>query len=110
MKYSDEEYDILLQSPLWSRSETDALMELAFKYDLRWPVITDRYALLPPRTLDDLMSRYFFVVSKLKASRTGATDAIIKSEGVHIDIDLEYEKLRRANQEILFRKYVLVAF
>jgi DNA methyltransferase 1-associated protein 1 len=108
IKYSDEEYDVLLQSPLWTRSETDALMDLAYKFDLRWPVITDRYSLLPPRTLDDLMSRYFFVVSKLKASRSGVTDAIIKNESVYIDIDLEYEKLRRANQEILFRKYVFL--
>lgn len=97
---------MLLQSPLWTRSETDALMDLAYKFDLRWPVVTDRYPLLPPRTLDDLMSRYYFVVSKLKASRSGVTDTIIKSESAHIDIDLEYEKLRRANLEILFRKYV----
>jgi hypothetical protein len=102
--YTDEEYDVLLQVPNWTRSETDHLIDICYRYDLRWPVIVDRYECEPGRPLDDIMSRYYFIVSKLKASRTGVPVSVIKAEN-YISVDLDYERVRRSNQEILFRKY-----
>jgi len=67
--YSDEEYANLLTTNNWTRSETDHLMFIAYKYDLRWPVIADRYTLLPPRCTEDLQNRYLTVVTKVRAFR-----------------------------------------
>ena len=41
--YTDEEYRDKLQHESWTKSETDQLMELARKFELRWPVIYDRW-------------------------------------------------------------------
>lgn len=39
------------QDPDWTRAETDALLELCDRFDLRWPVIHDRYlTAAPPST------------------------------------------------------------
>ena len=103
LTYNNEEYDVLLQSSSWNRSETDHLMDLCYRYDLRWPVIVDRYDLLPPRTLDEMRTRYYFIVSRLKKSRTGVPEAVIKSEN-YVTLDIEYEKQRRANLELQFRR------
>jgi DNA methyltransferase 1-associated protein 1 len=101
--YSSEEYDVLLLSSRWNRSETDHLLDLCFRFDLRWPVIVDRYSLLPPRTLDEIRSRYYFIVSRLKRSRTGIPDEVVRSENF-VSLDVDYEKQRRANLELLFRR------
>lgn len=44
-KCSDEEYESLVapDSGSWSREETDYLYSLCEQFDLRWPVIADRY-------------------------------------------------------------------
>ena len=43
ISYTDEEYRDKLQHDTWTRSETDHLMELVRKLELRWPVIYDRW-------------------------------------------------------------------
>ena len=74
-KYNDEQYNAHLQNEHWSRDETDYLMGLAQEYDLRWPVIWDRYEYVAPtpeedgedaiiqapkvRSLEDLKARYY---------------------------------------------------
>eukprot|EP01112_Ceratiomyxa_fruticulosa_P004286 TRINITY_DN1475_c0_g1_i1.p1 TRINITY_DN1475_c0_g1~~TRINITY_DN1475_c0_g1_i1.p1 ORF type:complete len:456 (-),score=118.34 TRINITY_DN1475_c0_g1_i1:57-1424(-) len=41
--YSDEEYEKYFKVDDWTRDETDCLMQMCERYDLRWPVIGDRY-------------------------------------------------------------------
>ena len=45
LRCDNEEYDSLIKadSGTWSREETDYLFDLCEQYDLRWPVISDRY-------------------------------------------------------------------
>lgn len=43
LEYTNDEYDSYLDDPLWSRPETDRLMELAKRYDLRFIIMEDRY-------------------------------------------------------------------
>ncbi len=43
IEYSDEEYEINLQDPGWSKEETDYLINMCRQYDLRFFVIYDRY-------------------------------------------------------------------
>lgn len=88
-QYSDDQYQQSLKSDHWSKEETDYLMELVKEYDLRWPVIWDRYAWNPPatngeadddgdeskaivpavrdRTMEDLKARYYDVAAKMMA-------------------------------------------
>jgi len=83
--YEDEQYERELKSEEWSKEETDYLMGLVRDFDLRWPVIWDRYeytpgpppgaeadsqALIPevkPRNLEDLKARYYEVAAKMMA-------------------------------------------
>nr|KMM73394.1 SWR1-complex protein 4 [Coccidioides posadasii RMSCC 3488] len=83
-RYTDAEYDKHLQSDLWSREETDYLMDLVEEFDLRWILIADRYdyqlkvpqsegsstALVAPskrRTMEEMKSRYYTVAGKMLA-------------------------------------------
>jgi DNA methyltransferase 1-associated protein 1 len=81
-KYDDEQYNSKLQSEDWSKDETDYLMHLIQEYDLRWPVIWDRYDYAPAemettddamilapkvRSMEDLKTRYYAVAAKMMA-------------------------------------------
>ena len=101
--YSDDEYEQVLKRDDWSRSETDHLMYLCLKYDLRWPVIVDRYTLTPPRTTEHLQERYYGIVSKIKALRAGATEAQMTNEA-YTKFDVSFQKARRTQLELMLRK------
>lgn len=90
-QYSDDQYQASLQNADWTKGETDYLLELARDYDLRWPLIWDRYEWSPPatngeadvdgdeskaivpamrsRTMEDLKARYYEVASKMMATQ-----------------------------------------
>jgi DNA methyltransferase 1-associated protein 1 len=77
VSYTDEEYRSYLQSPSWTKSETDQLLELAKRYELRWPVIYDRWMQLyhegssydskavEGKRIEDLQYRYYSVAAAL---------------------------------------------
>jgi DNA methyltransferase 1-associated protein 1 len=80
-KYDDEQYNAHLQNEHWTRDETDYLMGLAQEYDLRWPVIWDRYEYVAPtpeeeseeaiipapreRSQEELKARYYKVAAAM---------------------------------------------
>ncbi|KUJ15653.1 SWR1-complex protein 4 [Mollisia scopiformis] len=83
-EYNDEQYQKHLLSEDWSRDETDYLVSMVRDYDMRWPVIWDRYEYQPPaitldpqaaelaivtaskpRTLEDLKARYYSVAATM---------------------------------------------
>ncbi|KAI1649232.1 uncharacterized protein F4817DRAFT_332175 [Daldinia loculata] len=92
-QYSDDQYKSNLKSDEWTKDETDYLFDLARNFDLRWPLIWDRYdyqpklddnitngegpdttdpktAVVPApkgRTLEDLKARYYEVAAKMMA-------------------------------------------
>ncbi|KAH6968687.1 hypothetical protein HG530_006373 [Fusarium avenaceum] len=90
-QYSEGQYEQSLQHSDWTREETDYLLELARDFDLRWPLIWDRYEWNPPamngeadadgdeskaivpttrsRSLEDLKARYYEVASKMMAAQ-----------------------------------------
>lgn len=53
---------------IWSRKETDHLMELAARFDLRFVVMHDRWD-LPQRSVEQLKHRYYSVARALLLSR-----------------------------------------
>lgn len=88
-QYSDDQYRLNLQHEDWTKEETGYLLSLAKDYDLRWPIIWDRYEYVPPatngeagadgdetkaiipapkdRSLEDLKARYYDVAAKMMA-------------------------------------------
>ncbi|KAI1773509.1 hypothetical protein F4818DRAFT_422813 [Hypoxylon cercidicola] len=92
-QYSDDQYNSNLTSRDWTKDETDYLFRMVRDFDLRWPLIWDRYEYQPKlpervtngegvdstdpntaiavvpapkvRTLEDLKSRYYEVAAKM---------------------------------------------
>ncbi|EIM23861.1 hypothetical protein E3Q22_02750 [Wallemia mellicola] len=73
--YSQDEYDRMLQDITWSKDETDYLVNLIHEFDVRWPVIWDRYEWRSGRTLEDLKARYFDICRKLIQSRISTDES-----------------------------------
>ena len=106
--YDDELYKSHLEDENWTRDETDYLMKLAQEYDLRWPVIWDRYEyelLAPPedtdiaiipvekvRTLEDLKERYYKSAAVLMKARK----PLETMNGAEFDL---YEKMKNFSGE-----------
>lgn len=91
-QYNDDLYESALTSADWTREETDYLFDLVRDFDLRWPLIWDRYEYTPgetdrngdnddvdmaqaivpatrARTMEDLKYRYYDVAAKLMAAQ-----------------------------------------
>ncbi|KAI8629968.1 SWR1-complex protein 4 [Xylariaceae sp. FL1651] len=92
-QYSEDQYNSNLVNDDWTKDETDYLFGLAKSYDLRWPLIWDRYEYAPKlpentdgeeaadgtdpntamiaapkiRSMEDLKSRYYEVAAKMMA-------------------------------------------
>ncbi|XP_047501486.1 DNA methyltransferase 1-associated protein 1-like [Penaeus chinensis] len=95
LTYSDSEYGEHLLSDSWTRTETDTLFELCQRFDLRWPVIHDRWpSHLTARSIEDLKERYYSVTNILKkiGNLTGP-------EGKIVNYDADHE--RRRKQQLL---------
>lgn len=79
VQYTDDEYKSFLINESWTKSETDFLMDLARKLELRWPVIHDRWLeafddhvnddTWQARKVEDLQHRYYTVAAILLQSR-----------------------------------------
>lgn len=124
LAYSDAEYTSLLTDPQWTKTVTDQLISCCHKYDLRWPVVHDRMMLScpsPPRSLEDMQSRYYFVRAVLRKYRSMAisqeaigssssssavhaatVDSCLKS--ISIGFDMELERKRRRVHDFMFRR------
>jgi len=98
--YTELEYNRHLSDPGWTKQETDHLMDLATRFDLRFIIMADRwdsntYTL---RTVEDLKERYYNIVDKLERVHGGATGAQEQRKSFVYDADHERrrkEQLRR---------------
>lgn len=59
--YSDIEYQQHLRTDGWTKEESDHLMDLAKRFDLRFVIIADRYDTekYGKRSIEDLKDRYY---------------------------------------------------
>lgn len=81
----------------WSKEETDYLFELCKKYDLRFPVIEDRYNYEnKQRTMEDLKDRFYSIYRKLilngKGPTTGDYDRQVLAQQYAFDKSKEIER------------------
>ncbi len=95
VEFTEAEYTKHLVDPAWSKAETELLLELCRRFDLRWPVIHDRFApppaaatassgpgaeekkegekkQPPQRSIEDLQARYYKVRKTLRVARQDA--------------------------------------
>ncbi|KAI5082162.1 hypothetical protein GOP47_0001905 [Adiantum capillus-veneris] len=82
VRYTEEEYKKVPVDPKWTKQETDQLFELCEQFDLRFIVIADRFH--PPRTVEDLKSRYYSAAKAVVLARVAtpeeATDHVVVKE------------------------------
>lgn len=98
LSYTDEQYNGVLQEPGWTRANTDHLIDLAKRFDLRFVVMQDRWdkAQHGTRTVEDLKDRYYNVqyrLDKLKDSESEKPKRPL--------YDADHERLRKEQLEKL---------
>lgn len=74
--YTEAEYNQHLKTDAWNKEETDHLMDLAQRFDLRFIIMADRYNVekFAKRTIEDLKDRYYKICGILgKVNLTNAS-------------------------------------
>jgi DNA methyltransferase 1-associated protein 1 len=105
-QYTDGEYE-MLKNDDWSREETDYLFSMCREYDLRFPIIWDRYEWPgKKRSLEDLKARYYTSCRSLMELRTpmGQMSPETLNAYNHLNFDKEREVMRRSMAERQFNK------
>lgn len=93
--YSDVEYQLHLKSDSWSKEETDHLMDLSKRFDLRFVVMADRYDTekFSKRSIEDLKERFYKVCSTL---------AKLNGEKKIYSYDADHERRRKEQLKKLY--------
>jgi len=110
LQYTDLEYRNYLEDPEWSQRDTNKLLQLCHKYDLRWPVIFDRFnGVDGNRPVEQLMARYYTVVKALcidhpATERQGRAYHPFSTGGGPDNFNFEHEQKRRLQLELQFKK------
>nr|CAG4647939.1 EOG090X076S [Moina brachiata]SVE93041.1 EOG090X076S [Moina brachiata] len=101
VSYNDQEYQQHLQLDNWSKAETDHLSDLCRQFDLRFPVIQDRWdtTRFSKRTIEELKERYYDMCNLLNKARhtTGPEPKLIA-------YDADHEKRRKEQLKRLFER------
>jgi DNA methyltransferase 1-associated protein 1 len=108
VQYTNEEYQRYLVCTTWSKSETDMLMDLARKYELRWPVIYDRWIgeydnpqdVPSDRQIEDLQHRYYQVAALMAQSRI-SHQAALEVQSLTSGLDLSMNDSKQYAENIL---------
>jgi DNA methyltransferase 1-associated protein 1 len=89
----------------WTKSETDTLLDLARLYDLRWPIIIDKWrtqfanvASCQLRQIEDLQYRYYEVGMILAARRAGE---VLANEVELIDKENKKEEETKKKEDVI---------
>ncbi|XP_063680113.1 DNA methyltransferase 1-associated protein 1-like [Bolinopsis microptera] len=101
LMYTDEQYNGVLQQPGWTRANTDHLIELANKFDLRFVVMQDRWDkhIHGTRSVEDLKDRYYSIQYRLDKLRDSESE---KPKRPLYDAD--HERLRKEQLEKLYSR------
>ena len=108
LSYTDEEYSKHLTRPGWEKPETDELFDLCRRFDLRWPVIYDRFVGAKPneaRPVEQLKERYYEVCKLLLLARAEEGEAEAAGHPlVKFKFDPRSERERKAEFERLYHR------
>ncbi|KAL3102968.1 hypothetical protein niasHT_025876 [Heterodera trifolii] len=92
--FTDEEYEEHLVDPRWTREQTQHLLELCKQFDLRWPIIEDRFdqeLCRNRKSMEDMKERYYGLVNTLNDVRNVQADPL--------GYDAEHERRRKEQLE-----------
>ena len=106
-RYDDEEYRQLFSGdPSWSREETDYLMDMCERFDLRFVVIADRYDFKNgvTRRVEDLKDRYYGIARKLIVAREGSEKTAAHDPIVKNPFNADHERDRKKALEIVMSR------
>ncbi|RZC38168.1 DNA methyltransferase 1-associated protein 1 [Asbolus verrucosus] len=93
--YTDAEYQQHLRIDGWSKEETDHMIQLAQRFDLRFIMIADRYDTekFPKRSVEDIKDRYYKICGILNK---------LKGEKKIYTYDVDHEKRRKEQLKKLY--------
>ena len=102
--YSEQEYHQYLSLDDWSQVETDHLLDLCKRFDLRWHVVFDRYdherfRREKKRSLEDLKDRYYGICNGIRKARRQPGEDVEE-----IIYDADHERRRRQQLARLFAR------
>jgi DNA methyltransferase 1-associated protein 1 len=118
--YTDAEYQQYLRVDGWSKEETDHMMQLAQRFDLRFIIMADRYDTekFPKRTVEDIKDRYYKICGVISKVVTLTHDYItsvyyifilyeyiifqLKGEKKIYTYDVDHEKRRKEQLKKLY--------
>jgi DNA methyltransferase 1-associated protein 1 len=122
ISYTKSEFE-QLRAPSWSKEETDHLVRLCDKFEMRWHVIFDRYQQVEhnakamrwhDRSVEDLKDRYFSLVKRINPQLLpyqflADGDGHSAAGGQHqvrraIGYDPNYERQRKAKLRIFYSR------
>jgi len=111
LEYTEEEYQELLQDSNWSREQTDKLMAMCKRYDLRFIVIHDRWttegesdAVNADKSCEELKARFYFIQRELLKARNSSDTDLQSHSMIKNTFDADYEKERKANLAKLLKR------
>ncbi|ENN77469.1 hypothetical protein HUJ04_013530 [Dendroctonus ponderosae] len=95
--YTDVEYQQHLTSDTWSKEETDHLMDLAHRFDVRFIIMADRYDTekFCKRSVEELKERYY---------KINGTLSKLSGEKKIYTYDSEHEKRRKEQLNKLYER------
>ena len=101
LSYTEEEYDKHLTHPAWDRAESALLFDLCRRFDLRWPVIHDRFP--EGRSMEQLKERYYEMCRSLLQARAGSAEPL-DHPLAKFHFDANHERERKAEFERLYAR------
>lgn len=103
--YTELEYSHHLVTTGWAREETDHLMDLARRFDLRFIVMQDRWdrETFSPRSVEDLKERYYGIVEKLERVHGGTTGVAEQTKKQFV-FDADHERRRKEQLRRLYNR------
>ena len=121
-EYSSKDYEKNFSDTNWTKSETDAIIQLVCTYELRWPVIYDNWKRKfgssdtsgTHKQMEELQHRYYTIAAILTKARITSSKSSVMVPEVHCAgmgsantskiLDVDAERMRREQAEFLWNR------
>ncbi|KIH62464.1 hypothetical protein ANCDUO_07251 [Ancylostoma duodenale] len=79
--FTDEEYEKYFKVSKWTLEETRHLFDVCRRFDIRWPIVHDRYdrEKYGPRSMEDLKDRFYAITNELALLKSLSIAKVIKA-------------------------------
>eukprot|EP01117_Protostelium_nocturnum_P018392 TRINITY_DN7680_c0_g1_i2.p1 TRINITY_DN7680_c0_g1~~TRINITY_DN7680_c0_g1_i2.p1 ORF type:complete len:432 (-),score=180.12 TRINITY_DN7680_c0_g1_i2:19-1314(-) len=117
-EYTKEEYNKYLEHPEWTKETTDELWDLCKRFDLRFPVILDRFS-DGTKSMEDIKDRYYSVSKKIlefspylqEEKSSHPLNLFVYKKDQEVERRRQYEKLyNRSHDQVEEEKALIVEF